>query len=159
VTPLCNVKPTIKGAFANNKAFFNHAEHEIRPNIRPGKLLKEVMANATAEKIEAGSNLPVILEFQDETSGASNGEITPGGMGILSGLRLSFEAADTDQGLFFIDSSGVETKVARIAKAKPAEVIFSVPNTLTPGSYTFALRTRLLSQEIREGTVKKLVVK
>ncbi len=48
---------------------------------------------------------------------------------------------------------------SRLAKAKPGEVIFNIPGTLTQGFYTFALRTRALSQDIREGTVKNLEVK
>lgn len=159
VTPLCNVKPSIKGVFENNKASFNPTIHEVKPKITAGKLLKEAMAKAQVEKVEAGENKPLILEFLDETSGSADSEITPGGMGILTGSRLAFDKDDADQGLFFIDATGTETKVSRIGRKMPGEVIFTIPDTLTQGFYSFRLRTKIFSQEIREGAVTNLEVK
>lgn len=158
-TPIFNIRPSIKGVFATELSTFNPDEHEIKPKLLAGILLKEYMAKATAEKVEASNTVPLIKEFLDETSGSPDSEITPGGMGIVAGSRLAFDSAAADEGLFFIDSSGTETKVSRIAKALPGELIFQIPDTLSTGDYQFVIRTRGQSKDLRVSLPRELEVK
>lgn len=158
-TPLINIRPSIKGVFATELATFNPEEHEIKPKIVAGLLLKEYMSKATAEKIEAGNNVPLVKEFLDENSGSPDGEITPGGLAVIAGSRLAFDSAAADEGLFFVDASGAETKVAHIAKAKPRELIFQIPDTLSTGFYQFYIRSRSKSVDLRVSLAHELEVK
>src|SRR5690606_33400368 len=107
---------------------------------------------------ETSSTAPVFLEFLDETLGLADSEITPGGMGIITGTRLAFNKDDVEEGLFFIDSTGAETKVQNFGRAKPSEIIFTIPSTLSTGDYTVELRSKAKTKELRTGSMKGLLV-
>ncbi len=158
-TPLVNIRPTIKGVFATELASFDPEDHEIRATCVAGPLLKEYLAKATPEKVEASNKVPHIKEFMDETTGTPDGEITPGGMAIIKGFRFTFDPLSADEGYFFIDASGTETKVSRIAKSIAKEAIFQIPDSLTTGHYEFVIRTRSQSMEIRKNQGYPLEVK
>lgn len=152
-TPLVNMKPTIKGVFASVVSTFNAAEHELKPSITPGLLLREKFKKATVEKIETSQNKPLPIELHDQKSDARNDEITPAGVGVLLGSRLSFDASDPDQGVFFIDATGTATAVSEFVKTKPAEVIFLIPAGLATGIYTLELRSKMGGNTLRKGNL------
>lgn len=158
-TPLVNMRPSIKGAFANEGSSFDPAEHEVLVRYVMGPLMKEYMAKTEVEKIEGSNKVPRIGEFLDETSGSLESEITPGGMVVMKGSRIAVNPSMSDEGYYFIDASGAETKVDRIAKSTATEVIFKIPDTLSQGIYTFMVRARNQSQELRKSEGLSVEVK
>lgn len=159
VTPLCNIKPSIRGVFPDTSAPFNRSVHKIKPKLSAGLLLREVVKNAIPEKVEAGIKEPNLLSLLDNKSGLSNVEITPVGMALLSGYRLSFDPSDPEQGLYFVGQDSTATKVSEILIHKPTEIAFAIPASLTRGHYVLELRSRVHSKALRVGRLKKLEVK
>ncbi|MDX5431111.1 MAG: DUF4469 domain-containing protein [Bacteroidota bacterium] len=158
-TPLCTVRPTIKGAFANDEAPFDKTLHEVVPSLIAGSLLKKKMLEVVPERITGRKPQPMPGKLFDQTSGAKNGEITPGGMALLKGEKLSWDLSDTVQGLFFIDSSGAATQVSAILEAGSTKISFQIPASLTQGSYSLQLRSKAQAQELRTGVLDGLEVK
>lgn len=153
-TPFCKVRPSVRGAFASRTATFNPAEHEIRVSFTPGKLMREHLRKATVEKVEGGANQPLLVELHDKESDSLSDEITPGSMAVLQGARLVFDASKADEGLFFLDSSGVESKVAQTGRSTATEIIFNVPPGLATGDYTLVMRSRMGTMLMKEGKLQ-----
>ena len=67
----------------------------------------------------------------------------------LSRHRLKFEAADPQQGLFFLGTDGSTTRVAVVAKNTPRELIYLVPAELVAGQYRLELRAVFDQNDLR----------
>ena len=74
-------------------------------------------------------------------------------MGQIAGHRLKFDAADPEQGVFFVDSSGTAVRVAMYGRIKPAELFFMVPDGLAAGDYTLEVRVVFASDGPRIGVL------
>jgi hypothetical protein len=94
----------------------------------------------------------------DLTTGEHNGAITPGEMTQLVGRRLKFDPTDSQQGLFFIAADGPETRVDKVGRNKPAELIFGIPASLTAGSYKLEVRSTLTGGALRVGALDDLLI-
>jgi hypothetical protein len=170
-TPFLNYKPTIRGNFEDETDTFDPNRHQIEVSISPGVQCRRAMRKATTQtqKQETIELLPSLLAFYDVNSGQRNSAITPGGMGRLTGRRLKFQAEDPNQGIFFVaadplsglplpDANG-SYRVEVIGKNAPSELMFMVPNDLTPGSYRLEVRSLTTAGESRTGALKtKLTV-
>ena len=77
----------------------------------------------------------------------------PGGMGQAVAHCLKFDAADPNQGIFFINGS--ETRVEIVGRNKGTELMFLIPN-LEPGQYALEVRS-IFGQEIRSGRLDTLL--
>jgi rRNA pseudouridine-1189 N-methylase Emg1 (Nep1/Mra1 family) len=75
-------------------------------------------------------------------SGTTNEEISPGGTMTMIGERLKVDENENDEGVFFIDATGQDTKVDKYIKNLPSEMIFVIPATLATGDYRIAVRNR-----------------
>ncbi len=75
-----------------------------------------------------------------------------GGIGELAGSRLKYDDTQADEGVYFVATAGGETKVTIVQKNKPAELVFSIPATLVPGTYNIEVRARIAGgTELRIG--------
>lgn len=158
-TPLCHVRQSIRGVFENDEAVFDKDKHEVRPSITAGALLEKKMRDVIPVKDTAKKSVPMPGKVYDQISGAKDGEITPGGMALLKGTKLLWDALDTDQGLFFIDSAHAETKVDAVLEAGATKISFQIPAALATGNYTLQLRSRSYSSLMRTGILDNLEVK
>lgn len=158
-TPFCNSRSLIKGVFADSESGFSPAEHEVKPSLSAGSLLRRKYKEATVEKTKSQKNLPLIQSFFDQKTGVKNAEITPGGMGMLKGSDLGHDQADVAQGIFFVDAGGTETRVTDILESKPGKISFSIPAGLATGDYSLELRSTMGSSQLRRATVEGLEVK
>jgi hypothetical protein len=75
--------------------------------------------------------------------------IAPGELLLLEGHRLSFDSADAETGLFFVDGEGAAFRAAVYARAGSNIVIAKCP-PLEPGSYVPEIRTRPTGKGVRE---------
>ncbi len=95
------------------------------------------------EKVESANTEPYISEVVDINSGKANTVLTAGGIVELTGSRLKFDAADPQQGLFFIpENTGEETHCTIVAENKPARIMGLIPGDLAPGTYHVEVRTK-----------------
>ncbi|MDX2306443.1 MAG: DNA-binding domain-containing protein [Microscillaceae bacterium] len=143
-TELFNLSVSVQGVFINKNDSFDPKRHRIKINISAGTRLKKLEKELKAEKVAADKPMPTPVDFKDINSNTLNETLSSGGVGQLNGSRLKIEnEADANQGIFLISDTGVETKVSKLIRNKPAEVLFMIPEGLTAGKYTLEVRTVL----------------
>ncbi len=154
-TPLANYRPSIQGIFANTTDSFDPNRHQVVVRILPGRFLRRVIRmNSLTVKEEASKYIPNPLQYIDVVSGELNGRLTPGEGARLVGHRLRFDPSNVNQGLFFEAEDGTVTRVERLIKIAPAEVILIAP-ALAAGLYTLQVRADLNGNgEIRTGKLE-----
>jgi len=153
-TPLTNFTATIKGVFRGRTDSFDPSRHQVGPSVSPGKRLRRTFSGrAQTVKQEASRPSPTPLEYLDINSSLRNSAITPGGMGQIIGHRLKFDPNAPNQGVFFIDGGGLETRVGFVGRNMPSDLLFMVPAGLAAGEYTLEVRAALSDSEIRHGAL------
>lgn len=140
-TPMFNIAPSITGTFETEDEKFNKSKHQVNININPGIRLSKIADLIPVEKVAVDLRLPTLKSYTDIVSDTKNADITPGGIGHIKGNDLKLDATDPQQGVFFVATDGTETKIASIARNKPSELIFMIPNPLAQGTYRLEVRT------------------
>ncbi|MES2438898.1 MAG: DNA-binding domain-containing protein [Verrucomicrobiota bacterium] len=153
---IADVYPRMQGVFNGPGDGFDPSRHTlgVTSNPAPG-FISRVRQAASVAKEETVKPVPNPIEFRDAATGNSNGPVTPGNIGTLSGSRLKLDPAVADEGIFFIASTGgVETKVATVSTNKPGQLVFLIPATLASGEYSVQVRARIFgSADVRIGTL------
>ena len=153
-TPMFNIAPSITGTFETEEEKFDKSKHQVNLNINPGTRLSKIIDLIPVEKVATDKRLPVLKSFTDIITETKNADLTPGGIGHIKGDLLKVDTTDAQQGVFFIDKNSVETQVASIARNKPTELIFMIPNTLAQGSYRVEVRAIFPNtKNLRTGTL------
>lgn len=159
-TEFINARPTIQGVFKDKDDMFDSSRHLIKFKVRFGKRYNQTAKDVKNEKVEPVSNVPVLSNFEDVASATINDTLTPGGVATLTGARLKFDQADTNQGIFFIASDKTVTRVSKILSHTNSKVVFMTPTGIAAGDY--ALEIRILphgNKDVKKGSLEdKLVV-
>jgi hypothetical protein len=135
--------PRIKGVFNGPTDPWDASRHRVDVGCNPGSDLREaVRVEATVERVEAVKPRPNPVEYRDVGSDTTNDQVTVGNVGQLSGSRLKFNPAKSDEGAYFIPASGAAVKVTEFQKNKPGQLVFLIPATLVPGTYHLEVRAR-----------------
>ena len=152
--PLVNIKPGIGGVFINATDSFDSSRHIKKANLSAGILLNQKMNLATVEKITQPTSAPVLIQFTDVNKQTTNSILTPSGIGQIVGEELKFNPANALEGIFFVDNTGSATKVTVIASRTEGKLVFSIPASLTTGSYILEVRKGYgkTSQVLRAGS-------
>lgn len=149
-TKTANYGASIKGIFTGPHDTFSSDRHRLEPQVSAGaELRRETYRNGRAARLEGGSNTPHLVAYFDVNSGSYDSLITPGGLGRLTGYRLKFDPTDPEQGIFFTNGS-ISTRVEVVGKNKPRELMFLVPASLDPGSYTLLVQAAV-NGKLRQG--------
>lgn len=149
-TRTANYGASIKGIFSGAHDTFSSDRHHLEPQVSAGaELRREMHRNGRTGKMEGGINAPRLLAYTDVNSGSRDSLVTPGGLGRVTGYRLKFDPADPEQGIFFI-AGDASTRVEVVGKNKPGELMFLVPATLGPGSYTLLVQAAF-KDKLRQG--------
>ena len=77
----------------------------------------------------------------------------------VAGFRLSFDPADTECGVFFMNGGGrsAATRAELYTHIGTSYVDVEVPDTLPPGEYTMEIRTRPTNKDVRRGVYERKV--
>lgn len=142
-TELFTVYPSIAGVFNSETESFNPKKHAIKINMRAGRRLYDASRNLAVERVKVAGAKPTIQTLSDLKSNAVNESISIGQIASLKGSMMKIDETNENAGLFLIDAEGNETKVTQVVKNKPSEILFFVPDTITPGDYILELRTVL----------------
>ena len=156
---LVELFPRVRGVFTGATDAFDAARHAVDVGANPGsRIRKTVRDNATLVKDEAVKPAPNPIEFRDIGSDTSNGQVTPGNIGQLSGNRLKFDDAQADEGAYFVPVTlGSATKVTTVQKNKPSQLVFLIP-TLVAGDYQIEVRARIAGgTELRTGRLDAIL--
>ena len=156
--PLVNIRPGIKGVFTNAADNFDSTRHSKKASLSPGLLLTKKMEEAKIEKISGYQPSPELLEFMDINTQTSNSLITPGGIGRITGSELKFNPANPLEGLFLVESAGAAKQVTVFATRTEGTLMFSIPSTLSAGSYTPEVRKGYgATASLRTGVLNELL--
>jgi hypothetical protein len=153
ITPHVLYHATIRGVFENDVDGFDPSRHQVVIRVSPAKRLRRAMRDVPVEKVPADKPKPRPLTCLDLVSGAENGTLTPGGDVRLLGSDLRYDPADPQQGVFFINTAGTETRVETVSLNMPGQLIFRAP-ALPAGTYQLQVRAILHnSQDLRTGVL------
>ncbi len=150
---LVEIYPRLRGIFNGIDDSYDPTRHRLDVATSPGARLRQgVRSRGTVEKVLGIKPAPVLLSYLDLATGDTNDSLTPATIGTIRGSRLKYNPAHSDEGIFFVPTSGsVVVPVAAVQKNKPSELVFLVP-LLTPGTYHVEVRTRLQNgSELRTG--------
>ena len=138
-----SVNIEIQGVFENNKDKLDLSRHTIYPNMMPGKPWKENAQTAKVIKLLAEENKPKLISIFDMKSKTTNQTLTPGSMAEIQGTALKLDETVPDEGVFIIsENDGPEVKISYFFQNFPKNLLFEIPDSLTPGSYKIEVRNR-----------------
>lgn len=139
---LCELFPRIKGVFNGITDSFDAGRHRIDVGANPGsRIRKSVRAKASAARAETILPVPMLLEYRDLETEATNSLISENTIGTINGHRLKFEPNRADEGIYIVPTDGSPgIKVTAIQKNKPSQLVFQVP--ILPDSTDFHLEVR-----------------
>jgi hypothetical protein len=151
--PMANFKPSITGVFTSITDSFDPARHTRKGSISQGTMLTQKMQKAAVEKVLQGMPIPVLLEYLDINTQATNSNLTPNGIGQIVGEELKFDPAKPEEGIYFVAENGTETKVSVLASRTEGKLVFSIP-ALAAGNYTLEVRrVYTKNNQVRVGTL------
>lgn len=133
---------SISGVFYADDEVLAPGKHTFNVNAYPGEIITAAARRIKVRRVDAREYGPEPRKLMDIGSDSLNDQLTPGGMACLKGKHLSFNAADEEEGVYFISDKNIAIKVGQVARNKPSEVVFLVPPTLKPGAYALELRNR-----------------
>lgn len=156
--PIVNLRPGISGSFSGTSDSFDPKRHKTKATASIGTLINKSMKNVTAEKTNRPLTIPVLSSFKDIQTGSLNDKLTAGSIGELSGSDLNYNAAQPDEGIFFISTGNEEYKVTQVAVLHPKKLIFSIP-LLPEGNYTLVIRKNFgkSGKTLRQGRLNAIV--
>ena len=141
VTPLFTTSFSITGVFANQADTFDKARHAVKLNVNAGTALKEAAAQAKVQKVEASPTDPYVTSVTDKVSGDSS-TMKAGSIMEITGSRLKFDAADSEQGVFALTAAGA-VRCEPVIEDKPARLMVMLPAGIEAGDFTREVRTKL----------------
>ncbi len=154
VTPVVSFRLSLTGTFVDGKDGYDTSRHRIEVNARANKdLCEHIRQRAQLIKQDAAPIMPILTSYTDTLSGEKNARVTPGGPARLVGRLLSYDAADPQQGIFFVGSAGVETRVETVIRHEPSEVDLVAP-TLAAGEYKLEVRA-MIYDRLRTGALEQ----
>jgi hypothetical protein len=109
------------------------------------------------EKGETVKPMPSLLQFvgtDAPTASGANAEptIAPWTIGTINGYRLKFDAAQSDEGIYLISSSGNVTKAGGIQRNKPGQLVFQIEDLPAGPLVYIEVRSRFTTEgELRVG--------
>ena len=151
---LVEICTSISGKFDGPNDGFDPSRNAVElcasAGARARKLIRE---NATVEKQDTPARLPNPMNLTDNSSGTTNGEITPGGIASVTGSLLQCDHSQPDEGIYLVCDDGTEYKVTNVAINMPKKLTFLVP-PLDEGTYALEVRARMNKTEgVKTGTL------
>ncbi len=157
--PLVNIRPSIKGVFKSASDSFDPSRHVKRATLSAGLLLNTKMQAAKVEKVMADLPAPVLVEYIDVNSGTANSLLTPGGIGSITGEELKYNPENAAEGIWFVpQAEGEAVKATVVATRTEGNLMFIVPASLQPGSYTLeVLKGYGTNGSLRAGSLHEML--
>jgi len=143
-TELFHAKISIKGVFDGMDDGFDESRHEIRLNLRPGPLLRDIPKTLQVKKLNPSAKSR-IFSVTDIKTGAVDSNLTPGKNIRILGQKVKIDGDDPVNGLYFFSAKNPERPVkvdpSEFVKNNPSEVIVVIPN-LSRGTWNLKLVTQ-----------------
>jgi hypothetical protein len=137
------IAPRVSGSWIGASHAFDPAVHKIGLDATPSAEMRAVLETIGVEVLGEKDSGAYIGLVTDGSTGKTDGTITPDEDLIVTGDKLKIAPEDdAELGVFFVDESGAETRVARkLTENNPKKLIFRVP-PLADGVWTLKVATR-----------------
>lgn len=139
--PLFHTSFSISGVFNGPLDVFDHNRHKFNINVNKGKVFRDAENHIELEKIGMPPPSNQIVEVKDSVSGKVNETLTPSGVVEIFGTNIKIDGKDMSCGLYFVPTTGAETKAVTLVQNKPSAIIAIVP-ALPKGKYTVKIVTQ-----------------
>jgi len=130
-TELFHANISIKGVFDGMEDGFNRNRHEIRLNLWPGSILRDIPKTLKVKKLNCGAK-SMILSVTDIKTGSVNSILTPGKDVRIIGQRIKVNGDNQACGLYFSPAKNPEKAVkidaSELVVNNPSEIIAVIPN-------------------------------
>ncbi len=124
--------------------------HSLRIGWRPDQdFERAILAGVTLKRLESFDRTMPVLHRANSVRDDGVNAALPGDFLRISGLRLKFDPANTNEGVFFVN--GTETRAVQYAEIKPKTLIVEVPKDLHAGEYALAVRSMEGGKTLKEG--------
>ncbi len=128
VGSLFRLRPQIRGTFGNEEESYGEGENnKIVVKASTGSLLRDVAAKAVVRRID-GKTIPEIVTVINSKTMVENTISSLGGL-MVTGARLTFDAAKADEG-FFVVVNGVAHKMTVVKNDGGKNVLLTTDQTL-----------------------------
>ncbi len=139
--PIANLRTSIKGVFIDGTDEFDASRHTLRVKASGGTLVNQRLATANLLKLKSSKPQPFVDQFIDVATQTADGNLTPGNIGTITGEELKFNADETEEGIFFVNTANNnEHKADFIAARTEGKLTFLIPTSLTAGTYRLEVR-------------------
>ena len=130
--------PRVSGVFENENDSFDKNRHKIGVRARLDRsFVNEIRENALIQKSYRPGTGPSVSSVFDVTGGFVANRCLPGGTVQLLGKNLKFDLNNPKDGIYFLDSANVETRVDPffVERHSPSALEFEMPMHVPPGEY------------------------
>ncbi|MCB0163951.1 MAG: hypothetical protein KDI79_06990 [Anaerolineae bacterium] len=106
-TDLMSFKLSLRGNFDGPDDYYDSKRHELVILIRPDSNFQDLFRlQATLEKQRTSMRQPEVITYINMRKGASNELLSPSHTARLEGNNLTFDEADSRQGVFLLAANG-----------------------------------------------------
>ena len=157
-TGLVYMRPVVKGVFYDKT--WNPETNPVYIAINQGLDLRNAVAETVVEILGEQADPLEILSITDNTTGKTDGTLTPGRNAELKGSYMRIAGDNPDCGISFKNTSTqIVTKLAvnDIVLNEPSRLLILVPATLNKGEYELILTTQFTSGNITLKTPRTVI--
>jgi len=108
---------------------------KVRVNMHPGEAVRAAGAALRTKRVQPPESGPSVDVIVNDTDGAVNSTIIPGGPVTVTGHHLAVRGEDASVGVYFrpVSGGGMVKVTTRLIENKPARLVFLAPAGLTAG--------------------------
>jgi len=137
-------------------------DHELRVHFRPSSDFEDqIRAAVRVVRVEPVDRMSPVPRSIVSAAGSEPGKAKPGDIVDIRGLRLKFDPANAQEGVFFVGASagaGGEARAELYPLVQPRTIIAAMPPALPEGSYSVVIRSLAGGTTLREGRLEGFVV-
>ncbi|MCB0212710.1 MAG: DUF4469 domain-containing protein [Anaerolineae bacterium] len=156
---------SIKGVFNGEDDVYNSTRHKLVLRVRPTAAFKEkIKVGARFKKVPASEPTPVVNIYRNLYNLGADTLLSPTHTAQVKGRNLLFDRSDARQGIFLVPQQNgtpltddTPIRIEEISRHTPGEIIFRVPDTLLPGQYKLEVKAIFGTNDLRTGTLKKIL--
>lgn len=146
----CNAALTCRGLVQGTA--WDPAANSLYANMQPSQELRDVLERQVHVNVVGERPSAAFIATGEDVATKAEGNVTqPGSIYTVTGKNIKVEGTDEAVGIYFVSSTGQETKVTQLAVNNPSQVVFVVPASLENGTYTL----RIVTQYTGGGTLLK----
>ena len=137
-----HIAPTITGVWIGADRVVDPTKQKAGISASPTAALREKLATVHFDILGVKDSGAYVGTVTDAASKATDGQITPNGIIVITGDKLRIAPDDDpEMGVFLVADDGTKTQVTQISQNEPKRLTALVPQ-LPAGNYTLTVVTK-----------------